>query len=87
MTPKELEEYATDARRAATYAVLQWLEEYCGKEVADFWAWERTPMPVGLPSDEQLEEGMNMAVKRVRFEKTHEEMMMEVRAAGAILHA
>lgn len=29
-----------------------------GKKLADYWAWEMTPMPVGLPSWKQLRVGM-----------------------------
>lgn len=48
-------------RRAATVTVIDWLTETCGPDVANAWAWEHTPMPCGLPSDEQLAEGLSWA--------------------------
>jgi hypothetical protein len=51
-----------EERRNATQTVLAWITESCGSKSADFWAWEMTPMPCGLPSDEQLEDGLQMAL-------------------------
>lgn len=51
-----------EERRAATKVVIGWIIESCGDAAADYWAWERTPMPCDLPSDEQLDEGIEMAV-------------------------
>ena len=48
-------------RREATKIVIGWITETLGEHVADYWAWERTPMPIALPSDEQLEEGLRLA--------------------------
>jgi len=53
-----------DERKRATQVLVQWLTEERGEETASFWAWERTPMPFGLPSDEQLDEGLRLAVWR-----------------------
>ena len=50
-------------RKAAAVAVSEWLTEYAGEEVASFWVWERTPMPIGLPSDEQLAEGLKWVLQ------------------------
>jgi hypothetical protein len=47
-----------EQRYEATLAVLCWLEESCGKDVAHRWFWEHTPMPCGLPLDDQLEQGL-----------------------------
>jgi hypothetical protein len=49
-------------RRVATKHILGMLTAAHGPKVADYWAWERTPMPCGLPSDEQLGEGLRMAL-------------------------
>ena len=58
-----------DQRHEAAKAVAQWLTEECGEEVAGFWVWERTPMPCGLPSDAQLEEGLRWAAEGVKFKQ------------------
>jgi hypothetical protein len=50
-----------EQRRAATESVLVWLTETCGEDVANEWAWEHTPLPCGLPLDEQLERGLQFA--------------------------
>lgn len=55
-TPEE-----TEVRRAKTKVVLDELTRAGGDDLASHWAWEMTPMPVGLPSDEQLAEGREMA--------------------------
>ena len=57
-TPGETTEMNAVERKAAAVAVSEWLTEYAGEDVASFWVWERTPMPIGLPSDEQLAEGL-----------------------------
>lgn len=54
MTPEQ--------RKQAAVAVAEWITEYHGEDAALFWVWERTPMPVGLPDDEQLEAGLRMAL-------------------------
>lgn len=54
-----------EQRKEATIAVYDWLVEYKGEELAQFWMWERTPLPCGLPLDRQLEEGMMMALGHV----------------------
>ncbi len=52
-----------EERKQAAKAVVAWLIEYHSEEVANYWAWECTPMPCGLPSDKQLEHGLSMALK------------------------
>lgn len=52
----------TEERREATTVVMEWLREHHGEDAVNFWAWEMTPMPFGLPLDEQLAEGLEMAV-------------------------
>ena len=47
--------------RMATNHVIELLTTRHGQEVADYWAWEMTPMPIGFPSDEQLGQGLRMA--------------------------
>jgi len=83
-------------RKDATIAVLTWLEETCGKDIADTWAWCHTPMPCGLPLDEQLEEGLAwaavgreaalpmMRASREAYEQYVREAMAELRAKGQI---
>lgn len=48
-------------RQAAMRTVYDWIAEAHGQHAAEFWAWERTPYPVGLPDDEQLDEGLWIA--------------------------
>jgi len=48
-------------RREATQLVLVWLEETCGADVAHDWYWEHTPLPCGLPLDDQLDQGLQWA--------------------------
>lgn len=50
------------ARKAATVAVCEWIEEYQGKHWAETWIWSRTPFPCALPNDEQLAEGLELAI-------------------------
>ena len=50
-----------DERKAATETVLRWIEEAHGERAASSWAWECTPIPCGLPSDQQLDEGLRIA--------------------------
>lgn len=52
-------------RHEATLAVIHWIQETWGNEMADWWAWECTPMPCGLPDDEQLEDGLRLATKEI----------------------
>lgn len=51
-----------ELRLEASKLVVRLLESVRGKEIADFWAWELTPMPCGVPSWEQLAEALRMAV-------------------------
>lgn len=51
-----------EIRREATAAVLKWIAERYGDGVADWWFWECTPMPCGLPNDRQLREGFQLAL-------------------------
>jgi hypothetical protein len=48
-------------RQEETRRIIAALEAAGGKKLADYWSWEMTPMPCGLPSDEQLAEGRKMA--------------------------
>ena len=48
-------------RRRATQSVIEWISESLGDEVASNWAWGATPIPCGLPSDKQLDEGLRVA--------------------------
>lgn len=54
-------------RKFATETVLRWIEEYQGREVMTTWAWECTPIPCGLPDDEQLAEGVGIALGEVKI--------------------
>jgi hypothetical protein len=56
-----------DERKARTQIVLDWIIESRGNDVAGLWAWETTPMPCGLPSDEQLEAGLRVATGEVHI--------------------
>ncbi len=56
-----------DARKRTTQTVLDWIIELRGNDVASLWAWETTPIPCGLPSDEQLEEGLALAAGEVHI--------------------
>lgn len=50
-----------EQRQEETRKVLAELTDAGGEELASYWAWERTPLPCGLPLDEQLVEGRKMA--------------------------
>ncbi len=54
-----------DQRKEATTTVIRWITDAHGDEVAGAWAWECTPMPCGLPSDEQLHEGVSLALGEI----------------------
>lgn len=47
-------------RKAEAARIAKELTEVCGEATASYWVWEETPMPVGLPSDEQLARGQRM---------------------------
>lgn len=51
--------------RAATQyevsAVVDWLKERGGEDLALAWLWECTPAPCGPPSYEQVEDGLRVA--------------------------
>lgn len=46
----------------ATLFVLRAMSVTRGKYLADFWAWEMTPIPAGLPSWKQIRVGLAMAI-------------------------
>ena len=50
-----------DKRHKQTVIVMEWITEKYGPEVASWWYWECTPMPCGLPDDEQLRDGLRLA--------------------------
>ncbi len=50
-----------EGQRAKAGIVIAWIVEALGEEAASTWAWECTPMPCWLPSDEQLDEGLRIA--------------------------
>lgn len=52
-----------DQRRIATRMVIHLIGKSCGAQAANYWAWERTPMPAVWPSDEQLVDGLKMAAR------------------------
>jgi len=56
----ESEEQFRDRKRR-TQSVLDLISERHGSSVARDWAWACTPIPCGLPSDEQLEDGLRLA--------------------------
>jgi len=49
------------ARKRMTKAVLWLMQLTRSEEMANFWAWEMTPMPAGLPSWRQIRVGLAMA--------------------------
>lgn len=57
-----------EERKAEAGRIAKELSAIGGEELADYWVWEMTPMPVGLPSDEQLEEGRKL-VERARKQR------------------
>ena len=67
-----------EQRRTATIAVETWIRESLGNDAALLWLWELTPMPCGLPSDAQLDEGLRIAAREAELfevlERTHAEM-------------
>lgn len=72
-----------DLRKQAAETVVRWITDMQGEEVAQAWVWECTPMPCGLPSDEQLQEGLSLALGEVTIgallAKTYREMDEELR--------
>lgn len=50
-------------KKWATYLLLRFIRYRCGREEADFWAWERTPLPVGFPFPSQLVVGLARALR------------------------
>lgn len=50
------------ARRNATLFVVWLMKLTRGRELTNFWAWELTPMPVGLPSWKQIRVGFALAI-------------------------
>ena len=48
-------------REAATETIIGWIVESKGERTASEWAWGATPIPCGLPSDKQLDEGLRVA--------------------------
>ena len=81
-----------EQRREATKAVLEWMTETCGFDVARDWAWCHTPLPCGLPLDDQLEQGLLwaslgreaalplMAANRAKISREEDEAMAAYRA-------
>lgn len=45
--------------------VYDWIVETQGEEAAEIWLWACTPFPCGLPTDEQLEEGLAVAYGKI----------------------
>lgn len=76
-----------DQRKEAAVTVTRWITEAHGDQVASAWVWECTPMPCGLPSDEQLHEGVSLALGEVTIgellAKSYREMDEEMAAYRA----
>lgn len=72
-----------DERKDATRAVIAWIVEALGDQAADTWAWEATPMPCGLPSDEQLDEGLRVATGELRMSDLLDRVYAEMAEAAA----
>lgn len=49
-------------RKEATLAVVIWIEEYLTPKAAHDWLWNCTPYPFGLPTDEMLYDGLDVAL-------------------------
>jgi hypothetical protein len=49
-------------KKLATLATLHLIGLLRGRAKADLWAWEMTPMPVGLPTRSQIGIGLMLAV-------------------------
>jgi hypothetical protein len=49
-------------RGRAFITVAKWIEEAIDMKAAHDWAWTCTPYPCGLPSDDMLDEGLNVAI-------------------------
>lgn len=56
----ESEEQFHDRKRR-TDAVVDLITGRLGPEIASEWAWSCTPIPCGLPSDDQLDDGRRLA--------------------------
>ena len=65
-------------RREAAIVVTEWITDALGDDVAKAWVWECTPMPCGLPSDDQLAEGLSLALGEITInallDKTYREI-------------
>ncbi len=76
-----------DMRKDAAVTVTRWITDAHGDDVASLWVWECTPMPCGLPSDEQLQEGLSLALGEVTIgallAKSYHEMNEELALCNA----
>ncbi len=54
-----------DNRIATAQIIVDWLRETRGDKEAELWVWNLTPMPCGLPTDSQLEDGLRIAAGEV----------------------
>ena len=53
---------------ATAQTVVDWIAERHGERAASRWLWNCTPYPCGLPSAEQLEEGLRLAAGEVTLD-------------------
>ena len=53
-------------RKYLAWLIMLALTYRHGKAMMNLWAWEMTPLPIGLPYWPQLWEGFLMAVRHVR---------------------
>lgn len=58
--PKGTRQVNDVERKAEAVRIAKELTEVCGEDTASYWVWEETPMPCGLPDDEQLAVGQRM---------------------------
>jgi len=61
--------------------VVQWITERHGDHVASDWLWNCTPYPCGLPTGEQLEEGLQLAAGELTIGALIEECLRRLDVA------
>ena len=67
----------------AAQTVYGWIKEAQGERIAELWFWECTPMPCGLPSAEQLDEGLRVATGELAMRDLLRRVYAEMAALSA----
>lgn len=76
-----------DERKRTTETVIGWIVESQGEKAASEWAWGATPIPCGLPSDKQLDEGLRVATGELTIGELLGQVEKEMDAHIAVTRA